>query len=231
MTFFYFFIWKFFGNVISVLKFYPCLKSFFWRRTTHFFFHFGVSLSSFVVAPWPLSIFLAAFFSELFFLVIFLFFSLNMPHWADSVIELPFPSIRVSVVVRHRVQFFRPFHWPSGHIISSRPLIRPPTPPLPLPPRSRGDLLADQGVISYHIQRSLICYQLKGWSASRARGDLLADQGVICWQIRGWSASRSGGDLLAFSDQEAFKKLLVCSSPLVSNQYAPWSKILTRVLL
>ena len=40
-------------------------------------------------------------------------FSLNRPHWADSVIESPCPCVCLFVCLRHRVQFF------------SRPIIGP----------------------------------------------------------------------------------------------------------
>ena len=56
-----------------------------------------------MVVTWPYSLFfrpmlLKTKFSQ------FSEFLLNRPHLADSVIESPCPSVRVSVVVRHRVQ-------------------------------------------------------------------------------------------------------------------------------
>ena len=48
-------------------------------------------------------------------------FSLNQPHWADSVIESPCPSVRCSV--SSGAVFSEASHWPLGHMMSSRPLI------------------------------------------------------------------------------------------------------------
>ena len=71
------------------------------------------------------------------FSISFFSFSLNGPHWADSVIELPRRdvclSVYLSVCAIRCSFFFEASHWPWGHMISSRPLIGPPSLPPPRP--------------------------------------------------------------------------------------------------
>ena len=66
-----------------------------------------------------------------------------------------------------------------------------------------------------------------GWSASGSWGDLLADQGVICCPFM----IRVHFKMLSEISGQNFWPEPMCSSLVVSNLYALWSKNLTRVLL